>query len=154
LVLTLHFQGQTTCERVAAVLTAAGVAISKRQVVRLLTAKLDLFRAEDEAVFTVGRVTSASTTPARATPGEPATRPNSALIGSPPSAPGRADSRARSPARGRTGGARLSAIPRAIDPRAKSLGSLFGIVVEFRLRRVDFIGLHLVQELRPGGRFA
>jgi hypothetical protein len=54
LVLTLHFQGQMTCERIVAVLTAAGVAISKRQVVRLLTAKLDLFRAEDEAVFTAG----------------------------------------------------------------------------------------------------
>src|SRR6516225_3628706 len=53
LVLMLHFQGQMTCERIVAVLTAAGVAISKRQVVRLLTAKLDLFRAEDEAVFTV-----------------------------------------------------------------------------------------------------
>ncbi|HXZ18239.1 MAG TPA: transposase [Roseiarcus sp.] len=54
LVLTLHFQGQMTCERIVAVLTAAGVAISKRQVVRLLTAKLNLFRAEDEAVFTAG----------------------------------------------------------------------------------------------------
>src|SRR5215471_15720451 len=30
LVLTLHFQGQMTCERIVAVLTAAGVAISKR----------------------------------------------------------------------------------------------------------------------------
>jgi len=54
LVLTLHFQGQMTCERIVAVLTAAGLSISKRQVVRLLTAKLDLFRAEDEAVFTAG----------------------------------------------------------------------------------------------------
>ena len=54
LVLTLHFQGQMTCERIVAVLTAAGVAISKRQVVRLLTARLDLFRAEDEAVLTAG----------------------------------------------------------------------------------------------------
>jgi hypothetical protein len=54
LVLTLHFQGQMTCERIVAVLAAAGVAISKRQVVRLLTAKLDLFRAEEEAVFTAG----------------------------------------------------------------------------------------------------
>ncbi|HVP99869.1 MAG TPA: transposase [Roseiarcus sp.] len=54
LVLTLHFQGQMTWERIVAVLTAAGVAISKRQVVRLLTAKLDLFRAEEEAVFTAG----------------------------------------------------------------------------------------------------
>jgi Transposase IS66 family len=54
LVLTLHFHGQMTCERIVATLTAAGVAISKRQVVRLLTAKLDLFRAEDDAVFTAG----------------------------------------------------------------------------------------------------
>jgi hypothetical protein len=54
LVLTLHFQGQMTCERIVAVLTAAGLSISKRQVVRLLTAKLELFRAEEEAVFTAG----------------------------------------------------------------------------------------------------
>jgi Transposase IS66 family len=54
LVLTLHFQGQMTCERIVAVLTAAGLAISKRQVVRLLTVRLDLFRAEDEAVFSAG----------------------------------------------------------------------------------------------------
>jgi hypothetical protein len=43
-----------TCERIVAVLTAAGVAISKRQVVRLLIAKLDLFRPEEEAAFSVG----------------------------------------------------------------------------------------------------
>ncbi len=54
LVLTLHFQGQMTCERIVAVLTAAGLSISKRQVVRLLTAKLELFRAEEETVFTAG----------------------------------------------------------------------------------------------------
>ncbi|HXZ16013.1 MAG TPA: transposase [Roseiarcus sp.] len=54
LVLVLHFHGQMTCERIVAVLTAAGVAISKRQVVRLLTAKLDVFRAEEEAVFSAG----------------------------------------------------------------------------------------------------
>lgn len=54
LVLTLHFQGQMTCERIVAVLTAAGLSISKRQVVRLLTARLDLFRAEEEAVFSTG----------------------------------------------------------------------------------------------------
>jgi hypothetical protein len=54
LVLTLHFQGQMTCERIVAVLTAAGLSISKRQVVRLLTAKLDLFRAEEEAAFSAG----------------------------------------------------------------------------------------------------
>jgi hypothetical protein len=54
LVLSLHFQGQMTCERIVAVLTAAGLSISKRQIVRLLTAKLELFRAEEEAVFTAG----------------------------------------------------------------------------------------------------
>jgi len=54
LVLTLHFQGQMTCERIVAVLTAAGLSISKRQVVRLLTVRLDLFRAEEEAVFSAG----------------------------------------------------------------------------------------------------
>ena len=54
LVLTLHFQGQMTCERIVAVLTAAGLSISKRQVVRLLTVRLDLFRAEEEAVFAAG----------------------------------------------------------------------------------------------------
>ena len=54
LVLMLHFQGQMTCERIVAVLTAAGLLISKRQVVRLLTAKLDLFRAEEEEAFSAG----------------------------------------------------------------------------------------------------
>jgi hypothetical protein len=34
----------------------------------------------------------------------------------------------------------------------ESLGSLFGVVVEFRLRRVDLIELHLAQELRSGGQ--
>ena len=59
LVLTLHFQGQMTCERIVAVLTAAGLSISKRQVVRLLTAKLDLFRAEEDAVLSAGLRASA-----------------------------------------------------------------------------------------------
>jgi hypothetical protein len=54
LVLALHFQGQMTCERIVAVLTAAGLSISKRQVVRLLTAKLEVFRAEEEAAFSAG----------------------------------------------------------------------------------------------------
>ncbi len=53
LVLVLHFQGQMTCERIVAVLTAAGLSISKRQVARL-TVRLDGFRAEDEAVFSAG----------------------------------------------------------------------------------------------------
>jgi len=54
LVLTLHFSGQVTCERITALLNGMGVVISKRQVVRLLTAKLETFRAEDEAVLKAG----------------------------------------------------------------------------------------------------
>src|SRR5664279_5387900 len=54
LVLTLHFSGQVTCERIVALLNGMGVVISKRQVVRLLTAKLETFRAEDEAVLKAG----------------------------------------------------------------------------------------------------
>ena len=94
LVLTLHFQGQMTCERIVAVLTAAGLAISKRQVVRLMTAKLDLFRAEEEAAFSAGlraSPASASTTPGRATPARPVTRRSSARTGSRRSAPDRAN---------------------------------------------------------------
>lgn len=54
LVLTLHFSGQVTCERIVALLNGMGVVISKRQVVRLLTARLETFRAEDEAVLKAG----------------------------------------------------------------------------------------------------
>jgi hypothetical protein len=54
LVLMLHFQGQMTCERIVALLTGLGLLISKRQVVRLLTAELEDFRAEDEAVLRAG----------------------------------------------------------------------------------------------------
>jgi hypothetical protein len=54
LVLMLHFQGQMTCERIVGLLTGAGVAISKRQVVRLLTSGLEAFQAEDKAVFHAG----------------------------------------------------------------------------------------------------
>ena len=54
LVLTLHACGQVTCERITALLNDIGVIISKRQVVRLLTAKLETFRAEDEAVLKAG----------------------------------------------------------------------------------------------------
>ena len=53
-VLVLHFSGQVTCERIVALLNGMGVMISKRQVVRLLTAKLETFRAEDEAVLKAG----------------------------------------------------------------------------------------------------
>src|SRR3984957_1123578 len=54
LILTLHFSGQMTCERIMALLNGMGVVISKRQVVRLLTARLETFRAEDEAVLKAG----------------------------------------------------------------------------------------------------
>jgi hypothetical protein len=54
LVLTLHFSGQVTCERIVGLLNGMGVVISKRQVVRLLTVKLETFRAEDEAVLKAG----------------------------------------------------------------------------------------------------
>src|SRR5499427_1957313 len=53
-VLALHFSGQVTCERIVALLNGMGVLISKRQVVRLLTVKLETFRAEDEAVLKAG----------------------------------------------------------------------------------------------------
>lgn len=54
LILTLHFSGQVTCERIVTLLNGMGVVISKRQVVRLLTAKLETFREEDEAVLKAG----------------------------------------------------------------------------------------------------
>jgi hypothetical protein len=53
-VLALHFSGQVACDRIVALLNGMGVVISKRQVVRLLTAKLETFRAEDEAVLKAG----------------------------------------------------------------------------------------------------
>ena len=54
LVLGLHFAGQMTCEWIVALLNGMGVVISKRQVVRLLTARLETFRVEDEAVLRPG----------------------------------------------------------------------------------------------------
>jgi len=54
LVLMLHFKGQMTCERITGLLNDAGVSISKRQVVRLLTAKLEVFAAEEAGVFEAG----------------------------------------------------------------------------------------------------
>jgi hypothetical protein len=53
-VLILHFQGQMTCERILAFLVGLGIVISKRQVVRMLTATLETFRAEDAAVLKAG----------------------------------------------------------------------------------------------------
>lgn len=56
--LMLHAQGQVTTERLATLLNDVGVDISKRQVVRLLTAGLDGFIAEDAAVLHAGLVSS------------------------------------------------------------------------------------------------
>ena len=56
--LMLHAQGQVTMERLATLLNDIGVGISKRQVVRLLTRKLDGFAAEDAAVLHAGLVSA------------------------------------------------------------------------------------------------
>lgn len=56
LVLMLHFQGQMPCERIVELLAGLGLAVSKRQVVRLLSAKLDRFGAEDKAVLRAGLI--------------------------------------------------------------------------------------------------
>src|SRR5215213_6422274 len=52
--LVLHAQGQVTTERLTAILNGMGVEISKRQVVRLLTANLDTFAEEDQQVLRAG----------------------------------------------------------------------------------------------------
>jgi hypothetical protein len=51
-------QGQVTTERLAALLGGIGVAISKRQVVRLLTSRLDGLVAEDQEVLRAGLATA------------------------------------------------------------------------------------------------
>jgi hypothetical protein len=53
-VLASHVQGQVTSERLTALLEAIGIAISKRQVVRLLIGRLDAFVAEDREVLRAG----------------------------------------------------------------------------------------------------
>ena len=49
-----HFQGQVTSERLTALLSGMGLAISKRQVVRLLSGGLEDLIAEDQAVLAAG----------------------------------------------------------------------------------------------------
>jgi hypothetical protein len=56
--LTAHIQGQVTTERLTALLNGIGVEISKRQVVRLLTARLDGLIAEDREVLRAGLATA------------------------------------------------------------------------------------------------
>ncbi len=57
-VLALHAQEQVTTERLTALLNGIGVAISKRQVVRLLAEPLDDFVAEDQEVLRAGLATA------------------------------------------------------------------------------------------------
>ncbi len=57
-VLLQHHQGQVTAERITAFLTGLGVAISKRQVVRLLTAGRLALAAAAEAVLRAGLATA------------------------------------------------------------------------------------------------
>jgi hypothetical protein len=56
--LVAHAQGQVTAERLTALLAGGGVEISKRQVVRLLTSRLDDLIAEDQAVLRAGLATA------------------------------------------------------------------------------------------------
>ena len=56
--LVAHAQGQVTTGRLAALLGGIGVEISKRQVVRLLTSRLDDLIAEDREVLRAGLATA------------------------------------------------------------------------------------------------
>src|SRR3954462_7470214 len=56
--LVAHAQGQVTTERLVALLAGIGLEISKRQVVRLLTSRLDDLTAEDQAVLRAGLATA------------------------------------------------------------------------------------------------
>ncbi len=57
-ILAGHIQGQVTSERLTALLEGIGVAISKRQVVRLMSGGLDHLIAEDSAVLRSGLETA------------------------------------------------------------------------------------------------
>ena len=56
--LVAHAQGQVTTERLVALLAGIGIEISKRQVVRLLTSRLDDLVAEDRDVLRAGLATA------------------------------------------------------------------------------------------------
>src|SRR5215210_2870413 len=56
--LVAHAQGQVTTERLVALLAGIGIDISKRQVVRLLTSRLDDLLAEDRDVLRAGLATA------------------------------------------------------------------------------------------------
>ena len=52
--LSLYHQGQSTAERIVALLHDFGVSISKRQVVRILTSKVGAFVSEAKQVLEAG----------------------------------------------------------------------------------------------------
>ena len=82
----LH-QGQSTLPRLLVLLRSMGVAISQRQLQRLLTEKHDGFIAVAQNVLRAGLATragSAWTTPARAMRRRAAFARRSAMFGSPP----------------------------------------------------------------------
>src|SRR4051812_22241705 len=56
--LVAHAQGQVTAERLVALLAGIGIEISKRQVVRLLTSRLDDLITEDREVLRAGLATA------------------------------------------------------------------------------------------------
>jgi hypothetical protein len=56
--LALHTQGQVTTERLTDLLNGIGLSISKREVVRLLTADLEAFEQEDRAILQAGLTSS------------------------------------------------------------------------------------------------
>nr|WP_245422764.1 transposase [Neorhizobium huautlense] len=60
--LMLHSHGQVTTQRLTTLLNDVGVEISKRQVIRLLTQKLEGFHAEDAAVLHAGLVAASYVT--------------------------------------------------------------------------------------------
>ncbi|TAT71032.1 transposase, partial [Rhizobium ruizarguesonis] len=54
----LHSHGQVTTQRLTTLLNDVGIEISKRQVIRFLTERLDGFHAEDAAVLHAGLVSA------------------------------------------------------------------------------------------------
>src|SRR5271165_6629512 len=96
----LHVQGQMTFERIVTLLTGLGVAISKRQLVRLMTADLDTFSAEDARVLRTGpgkrALRHGRRHPARATPARRASPRKSAPTALRCPAPARANRALRS----------------------------------------------------------
>ncbi len=88
-VLMQYHQGQSTLPRIASFLRSVGVAVSKRQLQRLLTDQQETFVAEAQAVLRAGLETAPFVSvddTARGTPGRTATARRSATTSSPGSA--------------------------------------------------------------------